>query len=59
MRIHMKTNMSLDSEKVSKKTKAVPNGEGAYLTKRFRLVHQQKELVVAMLLRSIRTNRSS
>ena len=32
--------------------------EGAYLTKRFIKVHQQEQLVRAMLLRSIRTNRS-
>ena len=34
-------------------------GEGAYLTKSFQSEHQQEELVGAMLLCSIRTNRSS
>ena len=34
-------------------------GDGAYLTKRFQSVHQQKELVGAMLLRLSRTNGSS
>ena len=33
------------------------HGEGAYLTKTFQPVHQQEELVGAMLLRSMRTNR--
>ena len=33
--------------------------EGAYLTKRLHPVHQQEQLVEAMLLRSSRTNRSS
>ena len=33
--------------------------EGVYVTKTFQPVHQQEELVRAMLLRSIRTNRSS
>ena len=32
---------------------------GAYLTKRFQSVHQQEEVVGAMLLRSSRTNGSS
>ena len=35
------------------------HGEGAYLTYRFQAVHQQEELVRAMLLRSSKTNRSS
>ena len=33
-------------------------GKGAYLTKRFQPVHQQEELVGAMLLRLSRTNGS-
>ena len=37
----------------------IRGGEGVYLTKRFQPVHQQEELVRAMLLRSIRTNGSS
>ena len=35
------------------------HGEGDYLTKRFQPVHQQEELVGAMLVRLIRTNKSS